>query len=238
MKSESSDLGFWALPEAPSPGIVIIHDVWGLYDHYRELAARLSGEGFLTLALDLYRPLGAVKVEDPGPWMRALSDPDMLARIQVAVDAVRAHPLCSGRVGVVGFCMGGTYTILAAAAVNGIDAAAPFYGILSHQHGLYADPAGLDPAKKPREPLAAARDVRCPLSAFFGEEDSLIPLADVDELERTLKTLPLRTEVTRYPGAGHAFMNDSRPQMYRPEAARDAWARMIEFFRAELGPRR
>ena len=234
MHTENTPLGYWAIPENPGPGILIIHDVWGLYDHYREMARRLAGEGFSTLAIDLYEPLGNPKVVEPSPFMRELSDPDMLARIQQGVDALHAHPSIAGPVGIIGFCMGGTYTLLAAATVNGVAAAAPFYGILSRAHGMYGDPATLDRAKKPRDALDAAKDIRCPVLASFGKEDPLIPLADVDALREIWKAHAKRPEVVVYEGAGHAFMNDSRPALYRPEAAQAAWSRVIPFFRQHL----
>ncbi|HEX7669942.1 MAG TPA: dienelactone hydrolase family protein, partial [Polyangiaceae bacterium] len=109
-----------------------------------------------------------------------------------------------------------------------------FYGVLSHRHGLYYSPTGLDPKKKPIEPVEAARSLKCPLLAFFGAEDPFIPLEDVRALEANLRGLEHRTEVRVYDGAGHAFMNDTRPAMYRPESASDAFGRMIAFFRREL----
>lgn len=232
MQTESDALGYWAIPDAAGPGVVIVHDVWGLYDHYRDLARRFADRGYVALAIDLYHRLGPVEIEDFGAWMRALSDPEVLSRIQLAVDAVSAHPRLRGKVGIVGFCMGGTYTLLAAASIRGLGAAAAFYGILSHEHGVYADPAGLDPRKKPRDPLRA--DLRCPLLGLYGAEDSLIPLDDVRQLEQILKSVPHPTLIKTYPGAGHAFFNDTRPAMYRPEAARDAWERVLAFFGEHL----
>lgn len=234
MQTESVELGYWAIPDEPGPGVVIVHDVWGLYDHFRDVARRFAEHGYLALAVDLYQPLGTVKIEDFGAWMRGLSDPEVLSRIQLAVDAVGAHPRLRGKIGIVGFCMGGTYTLLASASIHGLGAAAAFYGILSHEHGVYADSAGLDPRKKPRDPLKAAPDVQCPLIGLYGEEDSLIPLEDVRQLEQTLKSVRHRTVIKTYPGAGHAFFNDTRPAMYRPEAARDAWKRVLAFFGEHL----
>jgi carboxymethylenebutenolidase len=157
----------------------------------------------------------------------------MLRRIQTGVDAMRAHPRVAGPVGLIGFCMGGTYTLLSAAAVDGIAAAVAFYGILSRKHGMYGDPATLDPAKKPRDALDAAPHVRCPVLAFFGKEDPLIPVSDVEAL-RAAWGDRADTEIVAYDGAGHAFMNDSRPAMYRPEAAQAAWARLLPFLRERL----
>jgi carboxymethylenebutenolidase len=219
------------------PGVVVIHDVWGLSDHTRDLARRLAGDGFAALAVDLYRRTPQPKITDPGAWIRALPDPQVIADVQSAVDFLAAHAVVAGqRIGVVGFCMGGTYAIHAAASCRGVSAAVPFYGMLSHEHGLLAAPPGtfLDPARKPRSPLDAARSVRCPLLGCFGADDPFIPTDDVHRFDANLDASGQPHEVIVYAGAGHAFVNDTRAEMYRPEAARDAWSRMLAWFRRYL----
>ena len=166
--------------------------------------------------------------------MRALSDPQVLADLGEGARFLAALPETNGRVGVLGFCMGGMYALMAGCADLGFSASVPFYGLLSHAHGILHDPAGLDPAKKPREPLAMAAGLRCPLLAFFGDQDSFIPQTDVQALERALARARAGAEIVVVPGAGHAFMNDTRPDAYRPEAAADAWRRTVEFLRAHL----
>lgn len=228
MQTESLDIGYLAVPDGGGGGVVVVHDVWGLSDHQRDIARRLSAEGFVTLAVDLYKRLGGAKVSDPGAFMRALPDADMLAAIESAAQYLHIHPGVGTRgVAVVGFCMGGMYALLAGASLRGLAAVVPFYGILSHSHGLLHDPNGLDPRKKPREPLDAALDVTCPLLGFFGAEDPYVPLDDIRELERRLSRPNQAIRV--YEGAGHAFMNDTRPAAYRPEAAADAWRRVVAF---------
>jgi carboxymethylenebutenolidase len=222
---------------AAQPGVVVIHDVWGLSAHYRDLARRLAGDGFAALAVNLYRRTPEPKITDPGAWIRALSDPQVIDDVQSAVDLLAAHASVAGRrIGVVGFCMGGTYTIHAAASCRGVSAAVPFYGMLSHEHGLLAPPPGesLDPACKPRSPLDAARSVRCPLLGCFGAEDPFIPTADVRRFDELLDASGQPHEVIVYPGAGHAFVYDTRAETYRPEAARDAWSKLLAFLRRHL----
>jgi len=93
---------------------------------------------------------------------------------------------------------------------------------------------GLDPARKPRAPLDAVARIRCPVLGLYGEEDALIPPADVDQLRHRLAESGQPFEIRLYPGAGHAFMNDTRPAMYRPDAAADAWPRLVTFLRERL----
>jgi carboxymethylenebutenolidase len=235
MKTSEVELGFLALPErAASPAVVMIHDVWGLSAHTRDYASRLANEGFAVLAIDLYRRARPEKIEDPGRFMRALSDPQVLGDLGLAAHFLAARPETNGRVGVLGFCMGGMYALMAGCADLGFAASVPFYGLLSHGHGILHDPAGLDPAVKPREPIAMAAELRCPMLAFFGDQDTFIPLEDVRKLERSLARARAGAEIVVVPGAGHAFMNDTRPDAYRPEAAADAWRRTADFLRAKL----
>ena len=235
MKTSDVELGFLALPGGGrSPAVVMIHDVWGLSAHTRDYATRLAREGFAVLAIDLYRRAPPAKIDDPGAWMRALPDPQVLADLGAGARFLAALPETNGRVGVLGFCMGGMYALMAGCAELGFAASVPFYGILSHSHGLLHDPAGPDPARKPRAPIAMAAELRCPLLAFFGDQDAFIPLGDVQALERALARAPAKSEVVVVPGAGHAFMNDTRPDAYRPEAAGAAWRRTVEFLRAQL----
>lgn len=231
-----TELGFLAAPDADAaPGVVMIHDVWGLSDHTRDLAQRLARDGFAVLALDLYRRLDEVKIENPGAWMRALSDPQVLRDVQAGADFLRAHPAARDRkVGVVGFCMGGMYALMAACTCEGLAASVPFYGLLSHRHGILFDEGGLDPARKPHEPLELASRLRCPTLAFFGDRDEFVPMADVEALRERLDATAPEAQVVVYPGAGHAFMNDTRPDAFRPDDAADAWAKMVGFLRAKL----
>ncbi len=231
-------LGSLSLPDPgtahPRPAVVLVPDVWGLTDFYRELARRLAAEGVAPLALD---PYGApVEIRDPGAWLRSRSDPEMLARIRSAVEFLASHAEAGGPVGILGFCIGGTYSLLSAAGVPGIQAAVAYYGILSYDHGLLHDPAGRDTARKPRAPIEAAPDLACPVLAIFGADDEFVPVEDVRALEAAAPADRLETHI--YPGAGHAFLNETRPTAYRPEAARDAWARAVAFLRERLVPYR
>ena len=240
MHGEELEQGYLARAElaAGVPGVVLIHDVWGVGEHACDLADRLALEGFHVLAVDLYRRErlargGELEISDPGAWMRELSDPQVLADLDEAARVLADRPDTScPKVGVIGFCMGGMYALLAACSCRGFSAAVPFYGLLSHSHGLLA--GDLDPEKKPQAPLDAAASLRCPLLGFFGEQDEFVRLGDVRELERRLAGARAASEIVVVPGAGHAFMNATRPDAYRAEAAKCAWERMVEFLRAQL----
>jgi len=237
VQTQNVDLGYLAYPDSPdpSPGVVLIHDVWGLADHPRDLADRLAAEGFSVLAVDLYRRRERVEIADAAAWIRELDDSEVLQDLSAAARLLAEHPSVAGRpVGLIGFCMGGMYAVLGACLCREFSAAVPFYGLLSHQHGMLYSEAGLDPARKPHEPLAVAGELRCPLLGFFGAEDAMVPVADVHRLERELAASDSPSEIVVVEGAGHAFMNDTRPEAYREQSAQQAWARMTEFLHRTL----
>lgn len=224
--------GHLALPDAAhrAPGIVLIPDVHGLSDLYRELAGRFAERGLATLAVDLYVREGAPKLASPAEamaWLARLPDRRILADLQAAVDHLESTGGAARRIGVTGFCMGGQYALLAACSLRSLSACVSFYGMLR-----YAERS----ETKPRSPLDAAADLSCPYLGLFGEDDAFIPAADIDDLAARLDAAAKTYEIRRYAGCGHAFLNHTRPDAYRPEAAADAFARAAEFFTKHLLP--
>jgi carboxymethylenebutenolidase len=224
--------GYVARPPGtgPFPGLILIPDVRGLVEHYRDIARRFAAEGFFTFAIDLYSREGAPDLPDMAAvlrWIRDLSDPRVLADLAGAVRHLAAHDdVRAERIGITGFCMGGQYALLAACSVDGLAACVSWYGMLR-----YAEKS----ATKPASPLALAPQLRCPYLGLFGAEDAIIPVADVEELRAILARTRQPHEIHLYAGAGHAFFNDTRPDAYRPDAAADAWPRALEFLRRHLG---
>jgi carboxymethylenebutenolidase len=222
--------GHLAIPDALAepPAIVLIPDVHGLSDLYREIAGRFAALGFATLAVDLYSREGAPKLAGPAQamaWIAALPDPRVLGDLQAAVDFLGSSAGTARRVGITGFCMGGQYALLAACSLHGLSACVSFYGMLR-----YAE----QNEKKPLSPLDAAVDLTCPYLGIFGEDDALIPSSDIAELSARLARAGKTFEIKSYAGCGHAFLNHTRPDAYRPEAATDAFERSVRFFLAHL----
>ncbi len=224
--------GYAAWPPAPaaSPGLVLVPDVRGLSEHYRDVARRFAAEGFFTLALDLYSREGPPVLPDMDAvfrWMAALPDARILGDVASAVAYVAARPETAGRrVGITGFCLGGQYALLAACTVPGIAACVSWYGMLR-----YAERT----PNRPASPLDLAPQLACPYLGLFGAEDPLIPRADIEELRTILAREGKVFEIEIYPGAGHAFFNDTRPDAYRPAVAAVAWLRAVAFLRRHLG---
>jgi carboxymethylenebutenolidase len=219
-----------AAATGPAPAVVLIPDVRGLYAHFTEVAKRFADEGFTTLALDPYSREGTPDLPDMESvfsWLAALPDKRVIDDVRAAVAYLAGRTdVDASRIGVTGFCMGGQYALISACRVAGIAAAVSWYGMLRYDRTSET---------KPESALDAAPDLACPYLGFFGAEDELIPVADVDKLREILVGVRHETEVRVYDGAGHAFFNDTRPEMYRPEAAADSWRRAIEFFSRHLG---
>ena len=207
------------------PGIIIVHDVFGLGEHYRDIARRFAEEGFFALAIDLYSREGTPHLPDADAavqWMRQLNDSRVLADIDAAVRFLRTRPKVRARsIGITGFCMGGRYAFMAACAIPEIAACVSFYGPLRV-------------AEKPVGPLDLAADLGCPFLGLYGEQDPVIPRAEIKELESILRRTEKTFKTKIYPNAGHAFFNDLRPEAYKPDVAQEAWQRTLKFFRTHL----
>lgn len=219
--------GYLAHPGGTVPGLVLVPDVRGLSDHFRDVARRFAAAGFATLAVDLYSREGAPSLPDMAAvtaWMRALPDARVLGDLRAAVEWLGARADV-GRVGITGFCMGGQYALMAACRVPGLSACVSWYGLLRYHER---------PPHKPESPLDMAADLACPYLGLFGAEDGLIPSADVDALEATLAAHGKDFAIVRYAGAGHAFYNDTRPDAFRPDAATDAFPRAVAFLHRHL----
>ncbi len=221
--------GAWPRRDDRLPAIILLHDVRGLSSHYKEVAQRYAREGFFALALDLYCREGAPSLptmESVFTWMAQLDDTCVLDDIDAAVRFLGSRvEVRKTSIGITGFCMGGQYALMAACSVPGLAACVSFYGMLR-----YASKTKL----KPRDALDLAPELSCPFLGLFGEDDTLIPRADVKELESILRKRGKTFQTKTYPQAGHAFFNDQRPDAYRPDAAKDAWGRALGFFRAHL----
>jgi carboxymethylenebutenolidase len=210
----------------PLAGLVLIPDVRGVSDHYRDVGRRFAAEGFHTLVLDPYSREGAPDLPDMAAvfrWLRALPDRRVLGDVATAVDWTAQQ---TGKpVGITGFCMGGQYALMAACTVPRITACVSWYGMLR-----YAETDDV----KPADGLTLAPRLGFPYLGLFGADDQLIPQADVAALEAILAREGKTFEIHVYPDAAHAFFNDARPDAYRPEAARDAFPRAVAFLRRHL----
>ena len=199
-----------------SPTAIVVQEWWGLNEHIRDVARRLAREGYFAIAPDLYSRQGHKVATEPNmaaQLMGGLKKTDGIADLQTTVQWLRAQDATrSTRIGITGFCMGGSYATLLPCESKEIAAAAPFYGEIP-----------------PDEKL---EQLGCPIFYAYGENDGWIQRADVDRLGAALKKFDKRGEVKIYKGCSHGFFNDTRADVYRPAEAKDAWERTLKLFAA------
>jgi carboxymethylenebutenolidase len=185
--------------------------------HIRDVCDRLAREGFVSLAPDLYR---GESTEDPDAASRLMMDleiPRAARDLDAAVAALLSHDAVDGaKVGAIGFCMGGQLALFAATRNRRIGAVGDFYGI---HPNVTLDPSGLEAA----------------VLGIFAERDEFVTPEVARQLESDLKAAGKRAQCSVYPGVGHAFFNETRPDSYDAVAATRAWSELLAFLRAELG---
>lgn len=209
--------GELAVPEGDGlvPTVVLIQEWWGLNDHIRSILQRLGEQGFLVLAPDLYHGKSTKDPEEAGKLMTALDTLKAVKEIGGAVDFLRSHERSNGRVGVMGFCMGGALSLASACHIEGLGAVVPFYGI--------------PPAEK-----VDYSKVTAPILKHVGSRDAWVSPERAREVQQKIEAAgktSMRLEIYE---ADHAFVNDTRPEVYNAEAATLAWTRSIEFLRENL----
>lgn len=192
--------------------VIVIQEWWGLNDHIRDIAGRYADEGFVAIAPDLYRGKLAKDPAEASQLMNDLQIEDGLDTIKCTIDAASLS-LDVSHFGITGFCMGGTYALRAACELEGISAAAPFYGDIPPEDVL--------------------KGLTTPTIFISALQDAWINPEKVATLEAAAERYELPVHTVKY-DADHAFFNNTRPEVYDPDAARDAWALVIGFFNDKL----
>jgi len=206
---------YFVTPEGagPHPGVVVIHEWWGLNDQVQRVADRLAGIGYAAIVPDLYRGKVPADAGLAHELMRALNEDWAVDVIKGGAEQLRARAKSKG-VATMGFCMGGRLSLAAALKGAPIQAAVMYYG------SVETDAKALAP-------------LTVPLLGIFGRDDRGIPEADVRKFEAAMKAAEKNATIIVYPAAGHAFFNDQRAS-YEKEAADDAWARTQKFLNEHL----
>ena len=211
--SRGATTAFVARPETEaSAAVILIQEWWGINDHIRDIAGRYAKEGYLCVAPDLYRGKLAKTAEEAGKLMHSLAIEDGLETIRETIaEAKRAYN--AQKIGITGYCMGGTFALRAACEINELAAAAPFYGDIPEENVL--------------------KNLKAPTLFIAGKRDAWINPEKVNQLKDAARKYNLPVEVISY-DADHAFFNNTRPEVYDPAAATDAWQRVLELFRQHL----
>jgi carboxymethylenebutenolidase len=227
--------GYLASPAGTEPcaGMIVIHEAGGLNEHIRDICNRLAALGYSALGVDLYTreggPPPAGDVEAIMKRLFSMSDETVRGDLDGAADHLRGLARASGRVGCIGFCMGGRYTLLMAVTSDRLDAAVDCWGGFVDR----ATPDERSTPERPTPPLELAGDLHCPLLAAVGAEDHNPSPLIAEQLRERAATSGQEVEVDVYEGAGHAFFADYRPT-YRPEPAARLWERIVPFLHHHL----
>jgi len=225
-----------ARPEGEGKGgVIVIHEVWGLVDHTKDVADRLAREGYVVLAPDLLgdamdvAAAGELQEDlfspDPEkrnkvqPKLRELTAPihnpvfgaDTVARIKGCFDYLYSQPDTNKRIAIMGFCFGGSYSFSFAVNEPRLKLALPFYG-----HANFT-------AKE-------LQAIKCPVRAFLGENDEGL-MKGLPELQEKMHEAGVDFEAKVYPNCGHAFFNNTNKYAYNEAAATDSWQRVVEYLR-------
>jgi carboxymethylenebutenolidase len=208
------------------PVILVVQEIFGVHEHIRDVCRRVAKQGYMAIAPELYARQGSVaemtnaqdiisKVVSKVPDAQVMSD----------LDAAVAYAKASGhgdteKLGITGFCWGGRITWLYAAHSAQVKAGVAWYGKL----------VGDSSANTPRHPVDVAAELKAPVLGLYGAADQGIPVDTIDRMRAACKAAGKQCEIVVYPDTPHAFNADYRPS-YRPEAAKDGWARMLAWFR-------
>lgn len=202
-----------AMPDdANGQSVILIQEWWGLNDHIKDIAERYAGEGFTAIAPDLYRGELATNPEEAGKMMNVLKIEDGLDTIKNAMGEAR-EKYDFRHFGITGFCMGGTYALRAACELEGISAAAPFYGDIPPEDIL--------------------KNLTVPTVFISATKDGWINPEKVAGLVEAAEKYDLPIHSIKYE-ADHAFFNNTRSEVYDEAAAQDAWAKVIQHFKDNL----
>jgi carboxymethylenebutenolidase len=200
----------------PFPALIVVHEFLGLNDWVKEQASKLADQGYVTLAIDLYRGKVADNPDMGHELMRGLPQDRANRDLQSAFDYLSSQPnVKKDRIGSIGWCMGGGYALDAALLEPKLAATVINYG------HLITDPVQL-------------KKINAPILGLFGGQDQGITPDDVKKFQQAMESAGKKVEIKIYADAGHAFENPNDKKKYRPEDTADAWKRTVDFLAATL----
>lgn len=209
--------GFLAQPKQAGkyPGVIMVHEWWGLNDQIRSMAHILAGEGYAVLAVDLFKGKVATDPEAAMASIEANPNDETLPKLRAATKYIRSlSSVDSRRVGSIGWCYGGGQSFLLGVNEQ-LQATVIYYGKISTERDLL-------------------KRLSQPVLGIFGVDDESIPMETVHSFENTLRSLGGSVEIHAYEGAGHAFANPTSSQAFRKDQAVDAWGKTLDFLKRVL----
>ena len=207
--------GYFARPagEGDYPGVVMVHEWWGLNDNIKDMARKLASEGYMVLAVDLYNGKVASSPDDARKYVSAVDQKQANENMKAAYDFLKSRQ--AAKVASLGWCFGGGKSL--ALAVSGVPLSAT---VLYYGTPLITDPNELSA-------------IKWPVHGVFGNKDQAIPVEKVKEFEAALDQNNIENEIYVYPGVGHAFANPTG-QNYAAQETKDAWAKTLAFLKKNL----
>jgi carboxymethylenebutenolidase len=202
--------------KGPFPGLIVIHEWWGLNDWVKEQASKLSDQGYVALAIDLYRGKVATTPDVAHELMRGVPEDRAQRDLHAAFEFLASQPdVRKERIGAIGWCMGGGYSLDVALQEPTLAADVINYGHLATDRD-------------------ALMKINAPILGLFGAQDRGITPEDVHKFAQTLEQLGKKVNIRIYDDAGHAFENPNNKSGYRPGDAADAWNRTLDFLAGTL----
>jgi carboxymethylenebutenolidase len=203
--------------KGPFPGILVIHEWWGLNDWVKDQASKLSDLGYVALAIDLYRGKVATTPDEAHEIMRGVPDDRAARDLHAAFEFLKSQSnVKKDRIASIGWCMGGGYSFNVAMQEPTLTA-----DIINYGH-LATDPGSL-------------KQINASILGIFGGQDRGISEEDVRKFEQVMKQMDKKVEIVIYPNAGHGFENPNNDNGYRAADAADAWKRTVKFLAETIG---
>ena len=224
--------GYLARPSSggPHPGVIVIQEWWGVDDHIKDLTERFAREGYSALAPDLYTYADHKITQDADEAAKLaeeLRHDTAMTYLNGGVGYLRGTDFAAGkRIGVVGYCLGGGYSLLMSCLSKEVAAAVAFYGQIVNDQPTENNPVN---------PIELVSQMSCPLFFVHAGLDEYITSEHADRLRDAMRAANKEGEVRSYSNAQHAFFNDTQPDIYREEDAKDSWRRTLSFFGKYLG---
>jgi carboxymethylenebutenolidase len=220
--------GYRAMPDSggPFPTVLVVHEIFGVHEHIQDICRRLAKLGYLAVAPALFAREGDVaklgSQSDIMALVRTVPDKQVASDLDATTAWAKSTGKAdTGRLAITGFCWGGRQVWLYAAHNRDLKAAAAWYGVLDWPKS----------DKAPANPIDLVANINAPVLGLYGGADPGIPREHIEALRDALKKAGKDCEIIIYPDVGHGFNADYRPS-YRPEAAKDAWQHMLDWFKA------
>jgi carboxymethylenebutenolidase len=209
---------YLASPAGTHPVVIVVQEWWGLNENIKDIARRFANEGYFAIAPDLYSRQGHKVASDPNTaaeLMGGLKTEDGIEDLKSTIAWLRAqNETKASKIGITGYCMGGSYAMRLPCESKDLAAAAPFYGEIPSDDTI--------------------KNLHCPIFYAYGANDGWIQRPDVERLAADLKQFGKSGAVKVYEGCDHGFFNDTRKDVFAPDAAKDAWQLTLKLFAENL----